>query len=109
MRTPIVAGNWKMYKTIAEATALVREMRYELNETEGVEKVLCPPFTALSAVAELLRASKIKVGAQDMHWEDQGAFTGAVSPLMLKELCQYVIIGHSERRQYFGETDEGVN
>jgi len=98
-----------MYKTIAEATALVREMRRELNETEGVEKVLCPPFTALSAVAELLRASKIRLGAQDMHWEDQGAFTGAISPLMLKELCQYVIIGHSERRQYFGETDEGVN
>ncbi|MBC7232444.1 MAG: triose-phosphate isomerase [Chloroflexi bacterium] len=109
MRTPIIAGNWKMHKTIAEAIALVREMRRELNEIEGVEKVLCPPFTALAAVAELIRTTQIKLGAQDMHWEDQGAFTGAISPLMLKELCQYVIIGHSERRQYFGETDEGVN
>jgi triosephosphate isomerase len=109
MRTPIIAGNWKMNKTIAEATALVREMRRELNEIEGVEKVLCPPFTALSAVAELIQATKIKLGAQDMHWEEKGAYTGAISPLMLKELCQYVIIGHSERRQYFGETDEGVN
>lgn len=109
MRIPIIAGNWKMHKTIAEATALVREMRRELNEIEGVEIVLCPPFTALSAVAELIRATRIKLGAQDMYWEDQGAFTGAISPLMLKELCQYVIIGHSERRQYFGETDETVN
>jgi triosephosphate isomerase len=109
MRTPIIAGNWKMNKTIAEAAALVREMRRELNRIEGVEKVLCPPFTTLSAVAELLQATKIKLGAQDMHWEEKGAYTGAISPLMLKELCQYVIIGHSERRQYFGETDEGVN
>jgi len=109
MRTPIIAGNWKMFKTVAEATALVREMRHDLNEIEGVEKVLCPPFTALAAVAELLRPSPIKLGAQDMHWEEKGAFTGEVSPLMLQELCQYVIIGHSERRQYFGETDETVN
>ena len=109
MRTPIIAGNWKMFKTVAEATALVREMRHDLNEIEGVEKVLCPPFTALAAVAELLRPSPIKLGAQDMHWEEKGAFTGGISPLMLQELCQYVIIGHSERRQYFGETDETVN
>ena len=109
MRTPIIAGNWKMFKTVAEATALVREMRHDLNEIEGVEKVLCPPFTALAAVAELLRPSPIKLGAQDMHWEEKGAFTGEVSSLMLQELCQYVIIGHSERRQYFGETDETVN
>jgi triosephosphate isomerase len=109
MRTPIIAGNWKMHMTIAEATALVREMRHDLQEIEGVEKVLCPPFTALSTVADLIRATPIKLGAQDMHWEDKGAFTGEVSPVMLKELCQYVIIGHSERRQYFGETDETVN
>ena len=109
MSTPIIAGNWKMFKTVAEATALVREMRHDLNEIDGVEKVLCPPFTALAAVAELLRPSPIKLGAQDMHWEEKGAFTGEVSSLMLQELCQYVIIGHSERRQYFGETDETVN
>ncbi len=109
MRTPIIAGNWKMFKTVAEATALVREMRHDLEGIGGVEKVLCPPFTALAAVAELLRPSQIKLGAQDMHWEEKGAFTGEVSPVMLQELCQYVIIGHSERRQYFGETDETVN
>ena len=109
MRKPIIAGNWKMNMTIAEATALVREMRRDLNNVEKVDKVLCPPFTALAAVAELLRASKIKLGAQDMHWEERGAYTGAISPSMVKEVCQYVIIGHSERRQYFGETDESVN
>jgi len=109
VRTPIIAGNWKMHKTIAEATTLVREMRRELNTIKGVEKVLCPTFTALSAVADLVRAVDIKLGAQDMHWEEQGAFTGAISPLMLKGLCQYVIIGHSERRKYFGETNETVN
>jgi len=109
MRTPIIAGNWKMNKTIAEATALVRKMRRELNAVEGVERVVCPPFTALSTVAELLQATQIKVGAQNMYWEEQGAYTGEISPLMVKELCQYVIIGHSERRKYFGETDEGVN
>jgi len=109
MRTPIIAGNWKMYKTIAEATALVREMRRELNEIAGVEKVLCPPFIALSNVAELIQATSINLGAQDMYWKQEGAYTGEVSPLMLQGLCQYVIVGHSERRQYFGETDEGVN
>ncbi len=109
MRTPVIAGNWKMFKTVAEATALVREMRSELDRITGVVKVLCPPFTALSTVAELVRKTGIQVGAQDMYWEEQGAFTGEVSPGMVKELCQYVIIGHSERRQYFGETDETVN
>lgn len=109
MRTPIIAGNWKMFKTVAEATALVREMRRELGNITGVVKVLCPPFTALAAVAEQVQGTDIQVGAQDMFWEEQGAFTGEISPVMVKELCQYVIIGHSERRQYFGETDEGVN
>jgi triosephosphate isomerase len=98
-----------MFKTVAEAIALVREMRSDLNAVTGVENVLCAPFTALSVIAELVKGTAIKVGAQDMYWEDQGAFTGEISPLMVKELCQYVIIGHSERRQYFGETDETVN
>lgn len=109
MRKPIIAGNWKMFKTVTEAVTLVREMRSDLGALGEVERVLCPPFTSLSVVAELVKGTDLKVGAQNMHWEDQGAFTGEVSPLMVKELCQYVIIGHSERRQYFGETDESVN
>jgi len=109
MRTPVVAGNWKMNKTIEEARTLVAEMGRELDEIPGVEKVLCPPFTALMAVSAMLAGLEIGLGAQDMHWEEKGAFTGAVSPLMVAELCGYVIIGHSERRTYFGETDETVN
>ncbi|MDH4136445.1 MAG: triose-phosphate isomerase [Anaerolineae bacterium] len=109
MRTPIIAGNWKMNKAIEEAVNLVREMRPGLNEVPGVDKVLCPPFTALAAVKELLEPTAIKLGAQNMHWEEKGAYTGEISPLMLKKLCQYVILGHSERRQYFGETDDRVN
>ncbi len=109
MRTPIIAGNWKMFKTMAEAGTLVQEMLADLERVSGVHKVLCPPFTSLQTVAQLIEGSSVQLGAQDMYWEDQGAFTGEVSPLMLKELCQYVIIGHSERRQYFGETDETVN
>ncbi len=109
MRKPIIAGNWKMHKTIAEAERLVREMCDELTAIPSVEKVLCPPFTALDRVARLLQGTDIGLGAQNMHWEDQGAFTGEISPLMLKGLCRYVILGHSERRAYFGETDEIVN
>jgi triosephosphate isomerase len=109
MRTPIVAGNWKMYKTIAEAVELTRAVRRGVMDLEGVEVVLCPPFTALAAVRETIGPAKIGLGAQNMYYEEQGAFTGEVSPVMLEELCQYVILGHSERRQYFGETDEGVN
>ncbi len=109
MRIPIIAGNWKMHKTVAEALELVRELRRGLVEVEGVEVVLCPAFVALAPVAELLKPTKIGLGAQNMFWEDQGAYTGEVSPLMLKDLVQYVILGHSERRQYFGETDESVN
>jgi triosephosphate isomerase len=109
MRRPIIAGNWKMNKTIAEAVDLVRSIRRGLNEVEAADRVLCPPFTALAAIKELLQATKISLGAQDMYWQDKGAYTGEISPLMLKELCQYVILGHSERRAYFGETDEGVN
>ena len=109
MRTPFVAGNWKMNKTIAEARALVSGMTPELNGIKGVEKVLCPPFMALFPVAAMLSGTEIGLGAQDMHWEAKGAFTGEVSGDMVAEFCKYVIIGHSERRTYFGETDETVN
>ncbi|MDI7276024.1 MAG: triose-phosphate isomerase [Anaerolineae bacterium] len=109
MRTPNIAANWKMYKTAAEARSLVQAMLAELQALDSIESVLCPPFTALEAVSSLVRGTRIGVGAQDMYWEEQGAYTGEISPLMVKELAQYVIIGHSERRQYFGETDETVN
>jgi triosephosphate isomerase len=109
MRRPILAGNWKMNMTIAEATDFVRTIRRGLNEIKTVDRVICPPFTALAALKELLSATEIGLGAQNMHWEEEGAYTGEISPAMLKELCQYVILGHSERRALFGETDEGVN
>jgi len=109
MRTPIIAGNWKMHKTAAEARQLVYESKTDLLAIAGVEKVFCPPFTALAAVSELVMGTEIGVGAQNLHWEAQGAFTGELSAGMLKEFCKYVIIGHSERRAMFGETDETVN
>lgn len=108
-RTPLVAGNWKMHKTVSEALALVREMLPGLRPLTGVERVICPPFPALAPVADLVQGSGVHLGAQNVFWEDQGAYTGEVSPLMLKDYCRYVIVGHSERRQYFGETDETVN
>lgn len=109
MRTPIIAGNWKMNNTIKEALELVESIKsYELKE--GVEAVLCTPFTALKDVKEATKNTNIKIGAQNMHWEENGAYTGEISPIMLKELgVEYCIIGHSERRQYFNETDENVN
>ena len=109
MRIPLVAGNWKMNKTVEEARSLVYSMSAKLREIKGVEKVLCPPFPALLAVHAQLEGSDMVLGAQNMYWEEKGAFTGEVSPLMVKELCQYVILGHSERRTYFGETDDTVN
>jgi triosephosphate isomerase len=109
MRRPILAGNWKMHKTTAEATDLIRSIRRGLNDVKGVDRVLCPPFTALVVAKDLLTATEIGLGAQNMYWEEKGAYTGEISPVMLKELCQYVIVGHSERRAYFGETDQGVN
>lgn len=107
-RIPLVAGNWKMYKTIAEARQLVPELVRGLQEIAGVQKVICPPFTALLAVKALLEGTDIGLGAQNLYWEVEGAYTGEISPKMVAELCQYVIIGHSERRSYFGETDESV-
>ena len=109
MRRPILAANWKMNKTNAEAIEFVRSIRRGLTEIAGVDRVLCPPFTALAMVRELLLPTGILLGAQNMHWEEKGAYTGEVSPGMVKELCQAVILGHSERRTYFGETDEKIN
>ena len=109
MPTPIIAGNWKMNTTLQEARDLVSGIMLCLGGIEGVQTVICPPFTSLSAVADILRGSSVSLGAQNMHYEDRGAFTGEVSPTMLAELCQFVILGHSERRQVFGETDEQIN
>lgn len=112
MRTPIVAGNWKMNKTIAEAREVVNAMRDELARiaSDGrTQVVLCPPFISIPEVAALVKGTPISVGAQNVFWETKGAFTGEIAAPMLNEVCEYVIIGHSERRQYFGETDEGVN
>jgi triosephosphate isomerase len=110
MRKPIMAGNWKMNRTPAEAIELVRGLRPMVTPYAAqVETVVCPPFLALPAVAEALHGVEIGVGAQNMHWADSGAYTGEVSAPMLSGLAKYVIIGHSERRQYFAETDEGVN
>lgn len=108
-RIPLVAGNWKMNKTIPQALELVEAMLPGLSAIPEVERVICPPFVALQAVSERLAGRGVGLGAQHMHWEDAGAYTGEVSPLMLKDLCSYVIVGHSERRMYFGETDDTVN
>ena len=109
MRESLVAGNWKMYKSVAEARHLVSELVPGMQSIEGVGKVLCPPFTALLAVRALLEGTDIAIGAQNIYWEASGAYTGEISPAMVAELCQYVIIGHSERRAYFGETNTSVN
>jgi len=110
MRTPVIAGNWKMHKTRDEARALARAIRESVGDPAQCEVVLAPPLTALASVAEEIHGSGIVLAAQNVHWEDRGAFTGEVSPPMLKDAgCKMVIIGHSERRQYFGETDEMVN
>jgi triosephosphate isomerase len=110
VRVPIVAGNWKMNKTPEEADDLCRALLSRLDGLDDREVVVCPPFTALAIVSEVIQGTKVVLGAQNVFCEDSGAYTGEVSPLMLKALgVKYVIIGHSERRQYFGETDEMVN
>ncbi|RKD27502.1 triosephosphate isomerase [Caminicella sporogenes DSM 14501] len=109
MRVPIIAANWKMHMTVSEAKEFVEEFKGKIEGTD-VEVVICPPFTLLNTLKEITNGTKIKIGAQNMHWEEKGAFTGEISPIMLKDLnIDYCIIGHSERRQYFSETDEIVN
>jgi triosephosphate isomerase len=109
-RLPFIAGNWKMNKTVGEALDLVRELKKAVSGVKEVEVAVAPPFTALYAVRRELEGTPIRLAAQNLYWEEKGAFTGEVSPLMVKEVgCHYVIIGHSERRQFFGETDETVN
>jgi triosephosphate isomerase len=110
MRTPVIAGNWKLFKTIAESVDLVNELKPLVANSHGVEIIVAPVFTALSRVSEAVAGSTIKLAAQDCYWEEEGAFTGEVAPKLLKDAgCSHVIIGHSERRQYFGETDLSVN
>jgi len=105
----MIAGNWKMNTTVGEAIELVNEMRQGLDQIDNVEKVLCPPFISLAAIKELIKGSSIKLGAQNIYFEEKGAYTGEISPLMLADLCEFVIIGHSERRQYFNEIGEMVD
>ena len=109
IRKPLIAGNWKMHMTVADARHLVSEMVPGLQSKSGVDKVVCPPHTALLAVSSLLEGTDIALGAQNMYWETAGAFTGEISPNMVAEFCEYVILGHSERRTFFGETDKDVN
>lgn len=109
MRIPMMAGNWKMNTTLSEAKELVKKILSELNKINNVEKVVCPPFISLAAVKEIIKGSSVKLGAQNVYFMEKGAYTGEISPLMLAELCEFVIIGHSERRQYFSENGEIVN
>lgn len=109
MRIPIIIGNWKMNKTAEQATLLLADLLPELQKVKNVECVVCPPFTALMVVSQMVNNTVIGVGAQDMYWESAGAFTGEVAPQMVKEFCQYIILGHSERRSLLGETDDMVS
>lgn len=110
MRTKIIAGNWKMHKTGEEASSFARELKRKTFNISKTEIIICPPFTALVPVYEIIKESRIKMGAQNVHWESSGAYTGEISAEMIERAgCRYVVIGHSERRQYFGETDQSVN
>jgi triosephosphate isomerase len=110
MRKPLIAGNWKMYKIINDAIQLANGLKRELVDFEKADIVICPVFTALASVYDVIAETNIKLGAQNLYWENEGAYTGEISPLMLKDAgCEFVIIGHSERRKYFGETDTAVN
>ena len=110
MRIPFIAGNWKMFKTVAEAVVFVKELKLAVKDLDRVEIALAPPFTAIHAVAEAARNTNIGVSAQNLHWEREGAFTGEISPAMIKEAgAEYAIVGHSERRRLFGESDTIVN
>jgi triosephosphate isomerase (TIM) len=110
MRTPLIAGNWKMFKTVQEAVVFVKELRVVVKDVAGVDIIVAPPFTALNAVAVAARNTNIGVAAQNVYWEREGAFTGEIAPAMIKEAgCEYAIVGHSERRRLFGETDAHVN
>jgi triosephosphate isomerase (TIM) len=109
MRKPLVAGNWKLNKTASEAKELLGDMLPGLEAVKDVEVLVCPTFTVLAAVSDILKNSSVALGAQNIYWENSGAFTGEISPAMVAEYCSYVIIGHSERRAYFGETDVTVN
>ena len=109
MRKPVIAGNWKMNKTVEEARSLIYDLNLGLRDIKGVEKVIFPPYISILTAAALLEGTDIGLGAQDLHWEAKGAFTGEISAEMIAEFCQYVLIGHSERRIYFGESDETVN
>ena len=109
MRVPLIAGNWKMNTTIGEAIELVKEMRPGLDEIDNVDKVICPPFISLDAISKIIKGSSIKLGAQNLYFEERGAYTGEISPAMIADPCEFVIIGHSERRQYFNESGEIIN
>lgn len=109
MRRALIAGNWKMNTTVGEAVSLVKEMMGDLLTIDNIDRVLCPPFISLSEIRDIVEGTSVRLGAQNMYFKEKGAFTGEISPIMLKNICKYVILGHSERRQYFAETDAIIN